>query len=88
MILCGYGMAVLRSGSSTVTRVLRCAQMGGAKGVRESEQYTLVIGLANGMSMHAVPRRGVMQAHCNEKSPLVSPTEKPYETAAQTRTAA
>ena len=76
------------SGSSTVTRVLCCAQMGGVKGVRESEQYTLVIGLANGMSMHAVPRRGVMQAQRNGKSPLVSPTKKPYETAARTSTAA
>ena len=66
------------SNSSTV---LCCVQMGGAKGVRESEQYTLVIGLANGMSMHAVPRRGVMQAQCNGKSPS-------SETAAQTRTAA
>ena len=35
-------------------------QMGGPEGVRASEQYTLVIGLANGMSMHAVPRPGVM----------------------------
>ena len=37
-------------------------QMGGPEGVRESEQYTLVIGLRNGMSMHAVPRPGVMQS--------------------------
>ena len=30
--------------------------MGGAEGVRAAEQYTLVVGLANGMMMHAVPR--------------------------------
>ncbi len=41
------------------------AQMGGPEGVRESEQYTLVIGLKNGMSMHAVPRPGVMELFCN-----------------------
>ncbi len=40
-------------------------QMGGPQGVRESEQYTLVIGLKNGMSMHAVPRPGVMESLCN-----------------------
>ena len=56
------------SGSSTVAQVLCCAQMGGTEGVRKSEQYTLVIGLANGMSMHAVPRRGVMQAQRNMSS--------------------
>ena len=39
--------------------------MGGPQGVRESEQYTLVIGLKNGMSMHAVPRPGVMESSCN-----------------------
>ncbi len=33
-------------------------QMGGAEGVRATEQYTLVVGLANGMMMHAVPRQG------------------------------
>lgn len=33
--------------------------------MRESEQYTLVIGLKNGMSMHAVPRPGVMESLCN-----------------------
>ncbi len=37
-----------------------CAQMGGPEGVRASEHYTLVIGLGNGMSMHATPRPGVM----------------------------
>ena len=31
-------------------------QMGGSEGVRAAEQYTLVVGLANGMMMHAVPR--------------------------------
>ncbi len=35
-------------------------QMGGPEGVRASEHYTLVIGLGNGMSMHAIPRPGVM----------------------------
>ncbi|CAL5224619.1 g7335 [Coccomyxa viridis] len=40
-------------------------EMGGPQGVRESEQYTLVIGLKNGMSMHAVPRPGVMESLCN-----------------------
>ena len=30
--------------------------MGGPEGVRAAEQYTLVVGLANGMLMHAVPR--------------------------------
>ena len=36
------------------------AQMGGPEGVRASERYPLVIGLASGMSMHAFPRPGVM----------------------------
>ncbi|EIE19060.1 cytochrome P450 [Coccomyxa subellipsoidea C-169] len=31
-------------------------EMGGPKGVRETEHYTLVVGLAKGMLMHAVPR--------------------------------
>ncbi|KAK9916187.1 hypothetical protein WJX75_009837 [Coccomyxa subellipsoidea] len=31
-------------------------EMGGPKGVRETEQYTLVVGLAKGMLMHAIPR--------------------------------
>ena len=31
--------------------------MGGAEGVRATEQYTLVVGLANGMMMHAVSRQ-------------------------------
>ncbi|KAK9904844.1 hypothetical protein WJX75_003698 [Coccomyxa subellipsoidea] len=35
-------------------------EMGGPEGVRKSEHYTLVIGLGNGMSMHAIPRPGVM----------------------------
>ena len=34
-----------------------CLQMGGAEGVRAAEQYTLVVGLVNGMMMHAVPRQ-------------------------------
>ncbi|CAL8465573.1 g5109 [Coccomyxa elongata] len=34
-------------------------EMGGPEGVRASERYPLVIGLANGMSMHAIPRPGV-----------------------------
>jgi len=42
--------------------------MGGPEGVRKSEQYTLVIGLKNGMSMHAVPRPGVMESLCNGSS--------------------
>ena len=44
-----------------VTSFMDAVQMGGPEGVRASEQYTLVIGLANGMSMHAVPRPGVME---------------------------
>ena len=31
-------------------------QMGGPKGVRETEHYTLVVGLGKGMLMHAIPR--------------------------------
>jgi hypothetical protein len=31
-------------------------QMGGPEGVRAGEQYTLVIGLSNGMMMRAIPR--------------------------------
>lgn len=31
-------------------------QMGGPAGVRETEQYTLVVGLTKGMLMHAIPR--------------------------------
>lgn len=31
-------------------------QMGGPKGVRATEQYTLVVGLQKGMLMHAIPR--------------------------------
>jgi hypothetical protein len=34
--------------------------MGGPEGVRRGEQYTLVIGLKKGMSMHAIPRPGVL----------------------------
>ena len=30
--------------------------MGGPEGVRAAEQYTLVVGLAYGMLMHAAPR--------------------------------
>ena len=81
--LCGDGMAVFQQWQQHSITVVNCAARRWvvAKGVRESEQYTLVIGLVNGMSMHAVPRRGVMQAQCNMSSP--SP-----ETAAHTSTAA
>ena len=48
-------------------------QMGGPQGVRESEQYTLVIGLKNGMSMHAVPRPGVLQSLCNGAGETLKP---------------
>ena len=34
-------------------------QMGGPAGVRAQEQYALVIGLKDGMMMHAIPRPGV-----------------------------
>jgi len=47
--------------------------MGGPEGVRKSEQYTLVIGLKNGMSMHAVPRPGVMESLCNGSSANSNP---------------
>ena len=40
--------------------MLSAVQMGGPEGVRRSEQYTLVIGLKNGMAMHAIPRPGVL----------------------------
>jgi cytochrome P450 len=33
--------------------------MGGADGVTAKEQYTLVVGIKDGMFMHAVPRAGV-----------------------------
>ncbi len=39
-------------------------QMGGAEGVRAAEQYTLVVGLVNGMMMHAEPR------HAEAYSPM------------------
>lgn len=47
--------------------------MGGPSGVRESEQYTLVIGLKNGMSMHAVPRPGVVDSLCNGAGEALKP---------------
>lgn len=38
---------------------IECApQMGGAAGVMEREQYTLVTGIKDGLWMHAVPRCG------------------------------
>ncbi len=37
-------------------------QMGGAEGVRAQEQYSLVIGLSEGMMMHLDARPGVAQA--------------------------
>ena len=37
-------------------------QMGGAEGVRAQEQYSLVIGLSEGMLMHLDARPGVAQA--------------------------
>lgn len=47
------GMIRLGSGGLTMQMLM---QMGGSEGVRAAEQYTLVVGLANGMMMHAVPR--------------------------------
>lgn len=38
-----------------------CAQMGGPEGVRETEQYTLVVGLQKGMLMHAIPRAATIK---------------------------
>lgn len=37
-------------------------QMGGAESVRAQEQYSLVIGLSEGMLMHLDARPGVAQA--------------------------
>lgn len=34
-------------------------QMGGPKGVRAREFYSLVVGIKGGMMMHAVPRAAV-----------------------------
>ena len=40
---------------------MRCwrVQMGGSKGVRAREFYSLVVGIKGGMMMHAVPRAAV-----------------------------
>ena len=48
-------LEVVRLGSGGLTMQM-LMQMGGSEGVRAAEQYTLVVGLANGMMMHAVPR--------------------------------
>ena len=37
-------------------------QMGGPEGVRRTEQYTLITGMAKGMLMNAVPRPGLATA--------------------------
>ncbi|CAL8464666.1 g4201 [Coccomyxa elongata] len=42
-------------------------EMGGPKGVRATEQYTLVVGLQKGMLMHAIPREASREASRKEE---------------------